>query len=173
MRRANAGDATAFEALYDRHRDWILRAARVVTASDDLAADVLQDVILYWLAKFPGFVLQGQVTSFLYPVVRHAALEALRKRGRVGEPRSRESLTLRDPAHTSDPAPDPATELRRALDALPLEQREVLHLSVAEGLALAEVARALGIPVGTVKSRLHHALARLRDHEALRKSFFD
>lgn len=171
VHRANAGDARAFELLYERHREWILRSARVVTGSDELAADVLQEVILYWLSLFPGFVLQGKVTSFLYPCVRHAALEALRKCGRSGPLDSAGSSHA--PAATVGARPDDLHELCRAMDALSLEHREVVHLAIAEGLALTEVARHLGVPVGTVKSRLHHALAKLRANETLRKSYFD
>ena len=170
VQRANAGDASAFEALYDRYRDWILRSARVVTANDDLAADVLQEVIVYWLKLFPGFVLQGKVTSFLYPCVRHIALEALRKRGRSMslDGCDAERLSFADSGSMIQ-----EEALQRAVAALPLEQREVLHLAVTEGLAMAEIARALEVPVGTVKSRLHHALAKLRHNELLRSSFFE
>lgn len=193
---ANAGDAAAFEALYDRYREWILRSARVVTGNDDLATDVLQEVILYWLSRFPGFTLQGKVTSFLYPCVRHTSLEMLRKRGRVmeadrtgtgtgtGTRTGTEAVDTRAPASASVRASSEsehllradavavASALRRAFETLPLEQREVLHLAVTEGLAMAEIANSLDVPVGTVKSRLHHALSKLREDDLLRKSLF-
>lgn len=184
--RANAGDARAFEALYERYRDWILRSARAVTGREDLAADVLQDVVLYWLGLFPGFTLQGKVTSFLHPCVRHASLEVLRRRGIVVEaaPRDAAAGSSTTRGFGAEPPGAPPTEaptrarvevdeLRRAVDALPLEQREVLHLAVTEGVSMPEIAKSIGVPVGTVKSRLHHALAKLRENDSLRKSFFD
>ncbi len=179
VRRANAGDAGAFEALYERYREWILRSARVVTASDDLAAEVLQEVMLYWLSLFPGFTLQGKATSFLYPCVRHASLEALRRRRRDEASSGLDAMTAAAGGVDAVPSPAEAAQkglaevLRRAFDALPVEQREVVHLAVTEGLGMAEIARSIGVPVGTVKSRLHHALAKLRENESLRKSFFD
>lgn len=182
VRRANAGDARAFEALFERYRDWILRSARAVTGRDDLAADVLQDVVLYWLRLFPGFTLQGKVTSFLYPCVRHASLEVLRRRGVVAEAsfvedpsRPGESLSRQHamPTEGEIDAPIEADQLRRAVDALPPEQREVLYLAVSEGLSMSEIAKSIGTPVGTVKSRLHHALAKLRENDLLRRSFLD
>ncbi|MGZ8901222.1 MAG: sigma-70 family RNA polymerase sigma factor, partial [Limisphaerales bacterium] len=62
-------------------------------------------------------------------------------------------------------------ELRAALAQLPPPQRETVVLRFVEGMDLAEIAVALEIPVGTVKSRLHHALAALRRQEGLRDLF--
>jgi DNA-directed RNA polymerase specialized sigma24 family protein len=57
---ANAGDATAFEVLYFRYRDWVVGLAFRFTGDRDLALDVLQETFLYFLRKFPGFNLTSQ-----------------------------------------------------------------------------------------------------------------
>jgi len=54
----NAGDATAFEPLYYRYRDWVIALAHRFTGNESLALDVLQDTFLYVLKKFPGFDFQ-------------------------------------------------------------------------------------------------------------------
>jgi RNA polymerase sigma-70 factor (ECF subfamily) len=73
------------------------------------------------------------------------------------------------------PAPEPsasAGELHAVLAGLPEEQREVLMLRFADDLELSEIAESMGIPLGTVKSRLHHGLRTLRE-DARTKEFFN
>jgi RNA polymerase sigma-70 factor (ECF subfamily) len=157
---ANEGDAHAFESLYLRYRDWVVGAAHRITRDTDEALDVLQDVFLYLFKKFPGFELRAQMKTFLYPVVRNLALEKLRKRRRTvgldGE--------VAEPAVEDMPAPPVnGNTLAAAVARLPDDEREIVALRFSDDMALAEIAEALGIPAGTVKSRLHRALRRLGD----------
>ncbi len=78
----NGGDASAFDALYYRHRDWVMNLATRFTHNHDLSLDVLQETFLYFVRKFPGFTLTCQLRSFLYPVVKNLSLTVLRKSGR-------------------------------------------------------------------------------------------
>lgn len=165
----NAGDAAAFEALYFRHRDWVAALAYRFTGDSDAALDVLQDTFLYVLKKFPGFRLTANFKTFLYPAVRHLSLAARNKAARYqASPAELERLA-------GAPAPDTvaaaADDLRRVMDCLPEEQREVLLLRFVDGLSLAEIASAMEIPLGTVKSRLHNGLETLRQDERTRKFF--
>src|SRR5579859_1936900 len=75
----NCGDTSAFEALYLRYRDWVTVLAYRFTEDNDLALDVLQETFLYFLKKFPGFVLTAQMKTFLYPVVKNLSIAARRK----------------------------------------------------------------------------------------------
>ena len=166
----NQGDADAFEVLYRRHRDWVANLAFRFTGDRDLALDVLQETFLYVLRKFPGFTLTCQMRSFLYPAVRHLALAARRKAGRW--------VPADDEWLAGLPAPVPVAEGDHAREAragvvraLPDGQREVLLLRFVDGLSLAEIGEALEIPLGTVKSRLHHALDALRRDERTRNFF--
>jgi len=79
---ANQGEAAAFEALYYRHRDWVVRLAWRFTADREDALDVLQETFAYFAKKFPGFRLRAKVTTFLYPVVRNLSMNIRRKRRR-------------------------------------------------------------------------------------------
>lgn len=166
---ANRGEAAAFEAIYVRHRDWIVAVSARIGGDRELALDVLQEVTAYWLAKFPGFVLTGEFRAFLYPAVRNATLNALR-RLRRGAPAAAD-----DPGRAAEPLASLDSEtsdaLRAVLALLPETQREVLLLHFGDGLSLTETARALGIPIGTVKSRLAGALASLRSDRRLRQLF--
>src|SRR5438477_723999 len=78
----NAGDMRAFDALYFRYRDWVVRLAMRFTGNADDALDVLQETFAYVFRKFPGFVLTAKMSTFLYPVVKNLSIAARRKRGR-------------------------------------------------------------------------------------------
>ena len=166
---ANAGDASAFEAIYARHRDWTVNLAYRFCRDREVALDVLQETFLYLLKKFPGFELRCELRSFMYPVVKHLALNARKKAGRYEGGAVGEELFAGLEAPRSGPTRD--EELRAALAKLPVAQRETIVLRFLEGMNLAEIAIALEVPVGTVKSRLHHALETLRKQPGLRELF--
>jgi RNA polymerase sigma-70 factor (ECF subfamily) len=166
----NGGDAAAFEVLYFRHRDWVTALAYRFTGDSHAALDVMQETFLYFLRKFPGFRLTANLKTFLYPAVRNLSIAARRKVARYqATPAELEQLE-----HTAaPPAPGAeAADLQFVLAALPEEQREVLLLRFVDGLSLAEIADAMAVPLGTVKSRLHNALHALRQDERTR-TFFD
>ena len=162
----NAGDTAAFEVLYFRHRDWVVNLARRFTGSDDLALDVMQETFLYLLRKFPGFTLTANLKTFLYPAVKNLALTAGQKAQRYQSTEAEQEALAAAPA--TDPPPD---ELSVVLAGLSEEHREVLLLRFVDGLALQEIAAAMSIPLGTVKSRLHNALEILR-YDPRMKEFF-
>lgn len=170
VRALNSGDASAFDALYFRYRDWVVRLARRFTNNDDDALDVLQETFSYVFRKFPGFVLSASMTTFLYPVVRNLSIAARGKRTRMKQ--------WADEAGPPDP-PAPhgidheagRRELRAVLASLPEGQREVLLMRFVDDMSLLEIAEALGIPEGTVKSRVHNAIAALRSDERARRYF--
>ena len=166
----NAGDAAAFEVLYRRHRDWVVGLACRITGSEDLALDVLQETFLYFLKKFPGFCLTANLKTFLYPAVRNLSIAARRKAGRYQSTET--ELLLLEQASDPHAVVNPTNDLAAALANLSEEHREVLLLRYVDGLALAEIAQAVEVPLGTVKPWLHHALESLRgDNRA--KQFFE
>ena len=87
----NVGDAyeaaRAFEALYRRHRDFVLRVARRFTRDRELALDALQETFTYLLNKFPpageGLTLSARLQTLLYPAAKNAAITAVRKARRA------------------------------------------------------------------------------------------
>jgi RNA polymerase sigma-70 factor (ECF subfamily) len=165
----NRGDIRAFDTLYYRYRDWVIRQAMRVTSSQDDALDVLQETFSYFHRKFPGFRLTATMTTFLYPVVKNLGIAARRKRTRMT---STEAAELPDPpAPTGDDAARQRSELASAMASLPEAQREVLLLRFVDDLSLAEIAAALSIPEGTVKSRIHNAIAALRIDERAKRYF--
>jgi RNA polymerase sigma-70 factor, ECF subfamily len=167
---ANQGDADAFEKLYFRHRDWVFQLAWRFTGNATDAQDVLQETFTYLLRKFPGFELTAAMTTFLYPVVKHLSLTA---RGKSRRFDTKEDLP--EPvALDSVPTPDTArTELAEALSHLAEEQRELLLMRFVDSLTLDEIAQALELPTGTIKSRLYRALQALKDDPRMKKYFLE
>jgi RNA polymerase sigma-70 factor, ECF subfamily len=165
----NGGDAAAFEVLYLRHRDWVARLAFHFTGDADLALDVMQEAFLYFLKKFPGFRLTANLKTFLYPAVRNLSITARRKttRHQTDEAAARHLENLAAPADIGAGHDD----LRAVLANLSADHREVLLLRFVDGLSLAEIAAAMEIPVGTVKSRLHNALELLRQDPRIAEFF--
>jgi len=165
--RVNRGDEEAFAALYDRHKDWVAALAYRWTGDREAALDVLQETFLYFIRKFPGFRLTARLQTFLYPAIKNLSIAARRKAGRYdtvepGAPVLEELTMPEGPANEE-------SQLRAVLSLLPETHREVLWLRYVDGLELMEIAMALEIPLGTVKSRLHNALTILRKDERTRK----
>ncbi len=165
----NGGDPDAFEALYLRHRDWVTTLAYRFTSDNDLSLDVLQEAFLYFLKKFPGFVLTAQLKTFLYPVVKNLSMAAKRKTHRY---QSSEAELAALEQSTATETTSNSGDMAVVLASLSQEHREVLLLRFVDGLSLNEIAEAMEIPLGTVKSRLHNALASLRQ-DPRTKSFFE
>jgi RNA polymerase sigma-70 factor, ECF subfamily len=169
VRLCNTGDAAeaarAFESLYSRHKDYVIRVALRFVQDRDAALDVLQETFGYLLRKFPpmgeGLTLTAQLTTLLYPVAKNSALNLMRKAGRFPagdiEP---DDLSERTPAGSGD--------IADVLGSLPDERREVVLLRFVDDMSLQEIASALGIPLGTVKSRLHLAIRQLRESPGIR-----
>ena len=170
VERANRGDSDAFEAIYYRYRDWVYRLAWRFTGSRADALDVLQETFAYLLGKFPGFELTAAMTTFLYPVVRHTSLAVRRKNRRFAS--DEEALgELVAPASRQDERS--RSELAAVLAGLNEAQREIVLMRFVDAMSLKEIADALAVPLGTVKSRLHHALQTLRNDRRTRDYFLE
>lgn len=167
----NRGDSGAFETLYFRYRDWVVSLATRITGDPIAALDVLQDTFIYFFKKFPGFRLTAKMKTFLYPVVRNLSIAARTRAQRY------QGSDCASGELEAAPAPEPLagadSDLDYVLGRLPEEQREVLMLRFVDGLALDEIAHAMHIPSGTVKSRLHNALDALRGDPRTKELFND
>ncbi len=157
-------DVARFEQAVLPHLDAAYNLARWLTRNDTDAADVVQEAFLRALKFFGGF-RGGDTRAWLLTIVRNACYTWLR-RNRVNE-----LATPFDEETHSVESDDPETillegadreMLRQALEALPVEFREVVILRELEGLSYKEIAGVADVPVGTVMSRLARARKRLR-----------
>ena len=166
----NQGDAAAFDVLYFRHRDWVMRLAMRFTGHHEDALDVLQETFAYFVRKFPGFELTAAVTTFLYPAVRNLSLAARRKRLRSVSD-NQDTLSLIPETALSDSAN--RDELTQTLKCLSDAHREILLMRFVDEMTQPEIAIALNVPLGTVKSRVHHALLAIRQSPEIRERLAD
>ncbi len=157
--------AEAFAALFRAHREPVLALCLHLTGRRVDAEDAAQETFLAAHRALPGFRGEARLSTWLYRIAVRASLQVKARRrphleldDELGAPGSAEAALL---------ARDEARRVQRALQLLPTEQRAVLALFAVEGLSHAEVADVLGVPVGTVWSRLH--LARRRLAEALER----
>lgn len=160
----NAGDQDAFATLYHRYKDWVVNLAFRFTGHHDDSLDVLQETFAYVVRKFPGFELTAQMTTFLYPAVKNLSIAARKKRQRSTS--SGEDLDLfaeASPEEDSTTRDDFAALLCTLSDA----HREILLMRFVDDMTQPEIAEALELKLGTVKSRLHHAVKAIRDSPAI------
>lgn len=165
-RAAQRGDAAAFRRLAERHAD-SLRACAVALCRDrHRAEDLVQETLVEAWRSLGRFDERCRFSTWLYGILRHRFLKGLRSRSI--SPASREEsfpellvASWPTPPATAEHSED-ALRVRDALADLPEEHRRVVELRFFAGAALDEIAAALGCPVGTVKSRLHHGLEKLR-----------
>jgi RNA polymerase sigma-70 factor (ECF subfamily) len=152
------GDRYAFEELFYRHHRQLYRLAQITSRNHDDAADALQDAMLSAHRSAPSFRHDASVSSWLYRIVVNACLDRLRRN------KAHAVTPLEDDVcHLGDPTPrvDTTLVVERALLRLPVEQRAVVVAVDMQGYSVAETARLLGVPEGTVKSRCSRARAKL------------
>ncbi|WP_059010089.1 RNA polymerase sigma factor SigM [Streptomyces specialis] len=162
-----AGDPDAFAELVRRHRDRLWAVALRTLGDREEAADALQDALVSAYRAAHTFRGQSAVTTWLHRITVNACLDRARKartRRTSPMPEPERLETLLEP-HESAEVPAERQDLRRelslALAQLPAEQRAALVLVDLQGYPVAEAARILEIPIGTVKSRCARARTRL------------
>jgi len=161
-------DESALEALYARYGGLVFTLALRIVGDPELAREVMQDTFLRaWDGRETYDPGRGRVPWWLMGIARNRAIDLLRSRPH--QARLREQEKPPSDAHrvaTVDPGAADALALRRAvtqaLAGLPESQREAVELAYYRGLTQAEIARHLGQPLGTIKSRTRDAMERLR-----------
>jgi RNA polymerase sigma-70 factor, ECF subfamily len=169
-----AGDARALEALYERHSRAVYSLAVRLLGDGPAAEDVVQETFLkLWRQPANYDPGRGRLLPWLLGVAHHHAIDQVRRRQleqRRGL-RGGDGAALLEGLETASAEADPharATAVEahqavvQALAALPAEQRLPLQLAYYRGLSQSEIARALGEPLGTIKTRMRLGLQRLR-----------
>lgn len=156
LTRVARRDRDAFHGFYDAYADRVFRYVLTILRNVHLAEEVVQETMLAVWNGAASFTGRSRVSTWVFGIARNQAYNLLRREKR-GDRRPREEFVLPDPS-------DGVHEELRVLDALatlPSDQREVVFLTFYEGLSYAQIASILGIPEGTVKSRMYHAKRRL------------
>ncbi|WP_406318777.1 RNA polymerase sigma factor [Streptosporangium sp. NBC_01639] len=160
LTRMADGDTSALTEVYERYAGPLFAFLYRLAGDRGTAEEILQDTLLAVWRSAGTYQSRSSVSTWLFGVARRQAHNRLRG---VPPPLAAE------PSDGADPLPGPeelavgGERVQAALVRLPLAQREVVVLSFLNDLSHREIAEVLGIPVGTVKSRLHHARATLRE----------
>jgi RNA polymerase sigma-70 factor (ECF subfamily) len=171
VERALAGDAEAFGEIVGRWERRIFALAYGMLGREEEARDATQETFLAAFRNLRGFRGEAKVSSWLHRIAVNQCITRQR-RARVRGETALEDETLHDGSSFSVPASDsPAHEVesrqttetvRRAVQALPAELRQVIVMKEFEELTFQQIAEALDLPLSTVKSRLYTALRQLR-----------
>lgn len=158
-------DRDAFAELFRRYAGRVKGFLMKAGAPGDMAEEVAQEVmVLVWRKAGQFDATRASVATWIYTIARNRRIDLIRRSNRPAP----DPL---DPAFQPDPEPDPAAtiavgerdaKVRVVLAELNADQRKVVELSFFVGLSHGEIAEELGLPLGTVKSRLRLALGRLR-----------
>jgi RNA polymerase sigma factor (sigma-70 family) len=161
--RCQLGDVAAFDELVERWHGPLWAYVRRLVGSDDGASEVLQDV---WVRVIRGIARLrdgSKLRAWLFGITRRTLMDRLR-----GQYARRTETDIEAHDIAAEPVDDAVAldldALDRALETLPLVEREVLTLFYLNDLSLNDVAEALQVPVGTIKSRLFRARRMLRQN---------
>ena len=170
--RAREGDHDAFRVLVERYQGRAYRLATRLLGDPEQARDAVQEGFLKAYGSLGRFEGRSGFYTWLYRLVFNLCID-MKRRDRSSRHVEWDDEVAGDAAPGSDApvATDPSAELGRgelrealaqAVARLPEDARRTLLLREVDGLSYAEIAEALGIPKGTVMSRLHHARRRVR-----------
>lgn len=168
MQRVHRGDQQALATLYDRYGGSVYSMALFILRSRPQAEEVTQTVFLrVWQRAEHWDPTRGQLISWLLSLARYTAIDALRREQRrpalLDTPLDDLPQLAAQPNPTDDPVWHDGQLLRDLLGRLPPEQAQAIHLAFFNGMTHSEIAAALGLPLGTVKTRLRLGLSKLRE----------
>jgi RNA polymerase sigma-70 factor (ECF subfamily) len=171
LRRIARRDEEALVQLYDRYAHILYGVAYRVVRRKDNAEDILQEVFLQvWNRAETYNPVIGIPSVWLIKIARNRAIDY--RRSREFQDRQRD-VEFGETLGLADPSPDPmrlvqttqaSALMRKALDRLPVDQRQLIELAYYEGYTQSELSKKLSMPLGTVKTRMRTGLFALRDY---------
>jgi RNA polymerase sigma-70 factor (ECF subfamily) len=177
--RCKGNDLTAFDEIVERYQHKIYGYVKRLVGNETDAEDITQEVFLKALNSLHRFREESSLQTWLFRIATNLCRDAHRRRQRekgwLSLWRQADEQSETEEGGIVDPPDDRfnpeklllreelGAMLSKAMEQLPLAMREVLILHDVEQMPYEEIAQALGVPLGTVKSRLFHARARLRE----------
>jgi len=170
LRRAQKGDAQAFEQLVTPHEQMLWRVCWHYTRHQEDAADCLQEAMLKAWKAIKSYRGDCSLSSWLYRIAVTVCLDFLRKQKRLPETESADEMAEEEGFTPADDSPTPdeavirresADNIRAAIDSLPADMRTVIILYALQGMPYEEIAASMQTSVGTVKSRLNRARQKI------------
>ncbi len=172
VEQAKRGDRDAFRVLVERYQGRAFRLALRVLRDEEQARDAVQDAFIKVYGNLEKFQGKSSFYTWFYRLVMNHCLD-MKRRDRSGrhvdwdEDRAKEVVDASDKPDASPEADFERSEMREvladAIESLPEDARRTLQLREIDGLSYVEISKCMGIPKGTVMSRLHYARKRLRE----------
>lgn len=160
--RAQSGDAKAADAFLRLHYDTVRAVCHRIVINPADADDATQQALISIIRALPQFDGRSKVTTWMYRIATNAAIDEVRRIRRRDVPTADE--TFRDVGVSGgESGIDAQIDVRRALESVPEDFRTTLVLRHVADLEYDDIAEILGVPVGTVKSRLTRGRAQLAD----------
>jgi RNA polymerase sigma-70 factor (ECF subfamily) len=174
MSRIKQSDDAALAILYRRHAQFLRTIAGAVVNNHHDVDEVIQEVFLtIWRRAGHYDEKKGKALGWIVTLARRRAIDQVRKAQSYGRARDRFQVESQNELNVSRGvnrgverdviASEMAEVLDRAMDTLPVAQREAIHFAFYRGLSQREIAAHTGIPLGTIKTRIELALRKLRD----------
>lgn len=174
LKRIAAGDKTAVQDCLSHYGGLVWSLARRMSPNTDEAEDAVQEIFIdVWKNAARFDETQSSETTFIAMIARRRLIDRLRKVNRQPNVNSLEDVVAEP---TSDKDADlqicvEAKEAAEAMKNLRPEQRQILHLSIVQGFSHQEIADALGMPLGTVKTHARRGLIQVREVLGLNSDF--
>jgi RNA polymerase sigma-70 factor (ECF subfamily) len=172
MQLVAAGDARAFETIYERHCTAVFSLAYRISGVRVTAEEIAQEAFLaIWRSGARYDRTRGSVRTWLLGIVHNRAIDMLRRsavheRRRAADEQAAEALEAPERTDAEAARRETARSVRALIDDLPREQRKVVDLAYFGGFTHEEIAQILDAPVGTVKGRMRLALEKMRSSMA-------
>lgn len=173
LARARQGDRAAWQLLFERHREIAYRVAWRVLGSSEDAMDAVQEGFIRAYRGLAGFTAASSFRTWLLRIVYRQAIDLGRKASSrrvlsIDQGEQTIASALPDPRTDTDPAEplaraDLGRQLAWAIEQLPADQRQAFVLHADGEMTYAQIAEAMGVPIGTVMSRIYYARRKLRE----------
>ena len=169
MEKWQQGDMSAFEALFRQYEKLVFRTAYLITGSKEAAEDALQEVFVsVWKSRHTYDPNRGKLTTWLHRITVNQCSKEKARKAPVAVSLEEKGIDLPEMKPQSQPEDILVSKLEyermlRAMDALDTKHRSILVLRYFNDLSYREIAEALEIPLGTVKSRLNQSLRYLKE----------
>ena len=168
IRRAKQGDPSAFAELIESHQERLYRFLLRTTNQTELAEDAVQDAFIRVLRNIDRFDERYRFSTWLFTIARRLLLNSLQKKRPLNagdwlDAASSSVMTLSSDTEDESDREFAAEIIDGAMDALTPHQREIVILYHHKGKSVHQISDLLGMPEGTIKSRIHRARKALKE----------
>ena len=171
IRAYRGGDEQAFEILLTRHQERVFTKINFIVRDSELANDLFQDTFIkvVRLLKEGKYIEEGKFLPWILRIAHNMAIDHFRRNKKMKMVRSRDEMDVFAKIDTGDSHIEDLlvedqihTDVRRLIDELPVDQREVVRMRMYDNLSFKEIAETTGVSINTALGRMRYAVINLR-----------